>query len=121
MGYRRYLPGVIAPAVAWPTLFMPFEWAIISQFLSFSFLYYTDAIAATKGYAPSWYGIYRFVLTLVVGAAMVTTLVGREHLVLHYDSMQPLQEKLEVLASKVLPEPEASEEKQESEKTEESE
>ena len=28
--YRRYMIGVIAPAVAWPTIFMPVEYALIT-------------------------------------------------------------------------------------------
>ncbi|KAJ5169478.1 Protein of unknown function DUF3429 [Penicillium coprophilum] len=79
-GYRRYAAGVIAPAVAWPTLMFPVEYALISQFLAFTFLYYNDARAAAAGRAPHWYGMYRFVLTFVVGASIVATLIGREQI-----------------------------------------
>jgi hypothetical protein len=71
---------VIAPAVAWPTLLLPVEYALISQFLAFTFLYYNDARAAAHGRAPHWYGMYRFVLTFVVGASIVASLVGREQI-----------------------------------------
>lgn len=54
------------------------EYALISQFLAFTFLYYNDARAAAAGRAPHWYGMYRFVLTFIVGASIVATLVGRE-------------------------------------------
>ena len=30
-----------------------------------------------RGWAPSWYSTYRFVLTFVVGASIVASLVGR--------------------------------------------
>ena len=30
-----------------------------------------------KGWAPEWYTTYRFVLTFVVGASIVATLIGR--------------------------------------------
>ncbi|SPQ24239.1 9422e340-088c-45bc-ae00-534184a7c0d4 [Thermothielavioides terrestris] len=50
----RYGAGVLAPAMAWPTIFMP-----------------------TPGWAPTWYGTYRFVLTAVVGVALLISLVGR--------------------------------------------
>lgn len=30
-----------------------------------------------RGWAPSWYSTYRFVLTFVVGASIVVSLVGR--------------------------------------------
>ncbi|KAL3438460.1 hypothetical protein BDV09DRAFT_159868 [Aspergillus tetrazonus] len=79
-GYRRYAAGVIAPAVAWPTLLLPVEHALITQFLAFTFLYYNDARASVKGLAPKWYSMYRFVLTFIVGASIVATLVGREQI-----------------------------------------
>ena len=55
----------------------PVEYALISQFLIFNFLYYTDSRASKTGWAPSWYGVYRFVLTFIVGASIVATLIGR--------------------------------------------
>ncbi|KAL4808326.1 hypothetical protein BDV18DRAFT_134708 [Aspergillus unguis] len=79
-GYRRYAAGVIAPAVAWPTLLFPVEHALITQFLAFTFLYYNDARASVKGLAPQWYSMYRFVLTFIVGASIVATLIGREQI-----------------------------------------
>jgi len=75
--YRRYMYGVIAPAVAWPTIFMPVEYALITQFLAFNFLYFADARATARGWFPAWYSIYRFVLTFFVGASIVISLVGR--------------------------------------------
>jgi len=41
-GYKRYAIGVVAPMVAWSTLLMPIEGALISQFLGFVGLYYVD-------------------------------------------------------------------------------
>lgn len=76
-GYPRYFIGIIATAVAWPTLLLPAEVGLIAQFLAFTFLYYTDARASTRGWAPSWYSTYRFVLTFVVGASIVASLIGR--------------------------------------------
>ena len=67
----------MAPAVAWPTIFLPVEYALISQFLAFNFLYYTDSRATKRGWAPSWYSVYRFVLTFIVGASIVASLIGR--------------------------------------------
>jgi hypothetical protein len=74
---RRYMIGVLAPAVAWPTILLPVEYALIAQFLAFNALYYADTRATKKGWAPPWYGTYRFVLTFIVGAAIVVSLVGR--------------------------------------------
>jgi len=76
-GFARYRIGILAPAIAWPTTLMPIEYALITQFLAFNWLYFADANAATRGMAPNWYGVYRFVLTFVVGASIVATLVGR--------------------------------------------
>ncbi|KAK3689237.1 hypothetical protein B0T22DRAFT_408163 [Podospora appendiculata] len=73
----RYGMGVLTPIVAWPTLFLPVEWALISQFLSFTMLYFADARATARGWTPGWYGTYRFVLTAIVGAAIFVSLVGR--------------------------------------------
>lgn len=51
--------------------------ALITQFLVFNFLYYTDSRATKRGWAPSWYAVYRFVLTFIVGSAIVISLIGR--------------------------------------------
>ncbi len=56
---------------------MPIEYALISQFCAFTFLYFADARAVVKGWAPHWYSTYRFVLTFVVGASIVLSLIGR--------------------------------------------
>ena len=76
-GYPRYAIGIVATAVAWPTLLLSAEVGLIAQFLAFTFLYYTDARASVRGWAPSWYSTYRFVLTFVVGASIVASLIGR--------------------------------------------
>ncbi|CAD6445458.1 ac31da42-3a9b-4f6b-8d23-3636d2f1ccdf [Sclerotinia trifoliorum] len=81
--YRRYMIGVVAPAVAWPTILMPVEYALITQFTAFTFLYFTDARATVRGWCPPWYSTYRFVLTFIVGAAIVASLVGRGRIVTH--------------------------------------
>lgn len=56
---------------------MPVEYALITQFLAFNFLYFADARATARGWFPAWYSIYRFVLTFFVGASIVVSLVGR--------------------------------------------
>lgn len=96
-GYRRYAAGVIAPAVAWPTLLFPVEYALITQFLAFTFLYYNDARAAAAGRAPHWYGMYRFVLTFVVGASIVATLIGREQIQQTIISEHTIKDKINAL------------------------
>ncbi|KAF2849873.1 hypothetical protein T440DRAFT_118926 [Plenodomus tracheiphilus IPT5] len=79
-GYKRYAIGVAAPAVAWSTLLMPIEGALIGQFIGFVALYYVDTRAAVRGWTPPWYGVYRFVLTFIVGASIVVSLIGRGEL-----------------------------------------
>ncbi|GAQ08288.1 hypothetical protein ALT_5609 [Aspergillus lentulus] len=96
-GYRRYAAGVIAPAVAWPTLLLPVEYALISQFLAFTFLYYNDARAAAHGRAPHWYGMYRFVLTFVVGASIVASLIGREQIANTISTEHTITDKINAL------------------------
>lgn len=68
---------MLTPAVAWPTILMPVEYALITQFLAFNFLYASDSGATVKGWAPPWYSSYRFILTAIVGASIVVSLVGR--------------------------------------------
>ncbi|THX58395.1 hypothetical protein D6D06_02991 [Aureobasidium pullulans] len=76
-GYKRYAIGVWTPAVAWPTILLPVEYALITQFVAFNFLYYSDSRACKRGWTPSWYAVYRFVLTFIVGASIVISLIGR--------------------------------------------
>jgi hypothetical protein len=73
------------------------EYALISQFLAFTFLYYNDARAAAAGRAPHWYGMYRFVLTFVVGASIVATLVGREQIQQSLVSEHTIKDKINAL------------------------
>ena len=58
-------------------MLMPIEYALIAQFAAFNFMYYRDARATVKGWCPYWYSTYRFVLTFVVGASIVVSLIGR--------------------------------------------
>ncbi|TAQ85400.1 hypothetical protein B7494_g6293 [Chlorociboria aeruginascens] len=90
--YRRYMIGVIAPAVAWPTIFMPVEYALITQFLAFNFLYFADARATVRGWFPPWYSTYRFVLTFFVGASIVVSLIGRGQIVHDPNLKNPLDQ-----------------------------
>jgi hypothetical protein len=95
--YRRYIVGCIAPAVAWPTLLLPVEYALIAQFFAFTFLYYNDARMATMGLAPPWYGMYRFVLTFIVGASIVGSLIARERIVNNLSSEHTMKERIQAL------------------------
>lgn len=66
---------------------MPIETALISQFLIFNYMYYTDSRAAKRGLAPAWYGVYRFILTFIVGSAIVASLIGRGQIAGHFEGM----------------------------------
>ncbi|KAG0644381.1 hypothetical protein HOY80DRAFT_1019567 [Tuber brumale] len=76
-GYRRYALSILAPALAWPTILLPFDYALITQFLGFTGMYFADSTATGWGWAPPWYMTYRFILTFVVGASIIISLVGR--------------------------------------------
>ncbi|KIW01982.1 uncharacterized protein PV09_06493 [Verruconis gallopava] len=92
-GYPRYAIGVAAPAIAWPSLLLPVQYSLIAQFLAFNFLYYADSRATRRGWAPPWYGTYRFVLTFIVGATIVLTLIGRGELIGRVDRSPGLAER----------------------------
>jgi hypothetical protein len=96
-GFRRYQIGIIAPAIAWPTILMPVEYALISQFLAFNYLYFQDSKASAKGYAPPWYGMYRFVLTFIVGASIVISLIGRGQITAYVGHPSRPSDKLQAL------------------------
>jgi hypothetical protein len=66
--------------VAWSTILMPIEGALITQFMGFVALYYVDVRATTRGWTPDWYRTYRFILTFIVGASIVLSLIGRGEL-----------------------------------------
>ena len=92
---QRYVVGVIAPAIAWPSILLPVEYALITQFLSFIFLYFQDAKATSRGTAPPWYASFRFVLTFVVGASIVVTLVSRGQIFAFVGHPQRVSDKLQ--------------------------
>lgn len=75
------MPGVFAPAIAWPSLLLPIQYSLIAQFLAFNMLYYADSRFCRRGWTLAWYGTYRFVLTFIVGATIVLTLIGRGELI----------------------------------------
>ncbi|SPJ86700.1 probable MNN4 - regulates the mannosylphosphorylation [Fusarium torulosum] len=73
----RYGMGLASSVIAWPTLMFPVEYALTTQFMAFVGLYFADSRAATKGWAPRWYGSYRFLLTAMVGFSIFISLIGR--------------------------------------------
>lgn len=85
--------GVLAPMLAWPTMALPIQFALTAQFAAFTFMYFFDARATTKGWAPQWYGTYRFVLTFIVGSAILVSLIGREKIGADQPRLTGLREK----------------------------
>ncbi|KAM0215159.1 hypothetical protein ACHAQD_008485 [Fusarium lateritium] len=73
----RYGMGLASSVIAWPTVMLPVEYALTTQFMAFVGLYFADSRAATKGWAPRWYGSYRFLLTAMVGLSIFISLIGR--------------------------------------------
>jgi len=76
----RYGMGVAASIAAWPTLLLSIEYGLTAQFMAFVALYFADSRAASRGWAPRWYGQYRFLLTAMVGLAIFASLVGRSQI-----------------------------------------
>ena len=50
ISYRRYLLGILAPALAWPTVFMPYDYALLVQFGGFVGMYFADAQVTLRGW-----------------------------------------------------------------------
>ena len=115
--------GIIATAVAWPTLLLSAEIGLATQFLAFTFLYYNDARASNRGWAPPWYGVYRFVLTFVVGASIVASLIGRGQIADLIEKPPGPADKYRELRARQMaeigPEPEGDEEEAEESEDEE--
>ena len=88
---------------------MPYEYALISQFVTFTMLFYADAQATVNGWVPHWYSSYRFVLTFVVGASIVLSLVGRGQIVDKLHRLPNPQDRVEKLKSIQAQEAEAEE------------
>ena len=76
---------------------MPVEYALITQFVAFNFLYFADTRATVRGWAPPWYATYRFVLTFVVGASIVVSLIGRGQIIAKDGKLPGMAEKMKQL------------------------
>lgn len=98
-GYKRYAIGIVAPAVAWPTILMPVEYALITQFLAFNVLYAVDSSTTTRGWTPHWYSSYRFILTAIVGTSIVLSLIGRGQVADRIGSLPSSADRVKELAN----------------------
>lgn len=79
IGHARYAMGVAPLLVAWPTLVLAPEMALISQFAGYVGVWFMDLRATSQGFAPRWYSTYRFWLTAAVGSSIILTLAGTNY------------------------------------------
>ena len=90
-------------------MLLPVDLALISQFLAFVLLYFADTKAVVRGWAPSWYSTYRFVLTFFVGTSIVISLIGRGEIADKLNRMPNPADRIQKLKSIQLEEMEAEE------------
>lgn len=79
VGNLRYFMGVAPLAMAWPTLVLGPQMALISQFAAYTTTWFIDLKSTTQGWAPNWYSTYRFWLTFAVGTSILATLAGTRY------------------------------------------
>lgn len=75
VGVKRYLLGATPALIAWPSVLLPVDLALIAHFVTFTGVWFADSAAARKGYAPGWYNQYRFLLTFIVCSSILLTLI----------------------------------------------
>lgn len=75
VGIKRYIYGAAPALIAWPSILLPLDFALVAHFITFTGVWFADAAAARKGYAPGWYNQYRFLLTFIVCSSILLTLI----------------------------------------------
>lgn len=78
-GHVRYAMGVAPLLVAWPTLLLGPQMALISQWAAYVGVWFIDLRATEQGWTPRWYSTYRFWLTAAVGSSIILTLAGTNY------------------------------------------
>ncbi|KAF9261456.1 hypothetical protein L218DRAFT_961458 [Marasmius fiardii PR-910] len=78
-GYRRLLLGAAPIVFAWPTLALQPMTALLSQWVGFTCLWWADAKVTGMGWAPKWYGQYRFYLSVLVGTCIIGSIAGTSY------------------------------------------
>ncbi|GAO48941.1 hypothetical protein G7K_3102-t1 [Saitoella complicata NRRL Y-17804] len=73
----RYAVGVAPTLIAWPTVMLPAQFALSTQFVGFTVMYAIDSAMTKRGYTPRWYAQYRFMLTAVVCSSILFTLLAK--------------------------------------------
>ncbi|PWN21760.1 hypothetical protein BCV69DRAFT_281688 [Microstroma glucosiphilum] len=79
VGNLRYAMGVAPLALAWPSLLLAPQMALIAQWAAYVAVWFIDLRATTEGWAPRWYSTYRFWLTAAVGTSIIATLAGTQY------------------------------------------
>ncbi|PWN33537.1 uncharacterized protein FA14DRAFT_164948 [Meira miltonrushii] len=79
VGNRRYFLGLVPVMVAWPTLMLTPQLALVGQWAGFVLTWFIDLRATSQGWAPKWYSSYRFGLSLAVGVSIIATLAGTNY------------------------------------------
>ncbi|UZJ51621.1 hypothetical protein CBS101457_000941 [Exobasidium rhododendri] len=79
LGNKRYVLGLIPVALAWPTLMLTPQLALVSQWGAYVVTWFIDLKATNAGWAPHWYSSYRFGLTAAVGLSIIATLAGTNY------------------------------------------
>ncbi|KAH9818665.1 hypothetical protein DFH28DRAFT_1080582 [Melampsora americana] len=96
-GVPRYLLGTLPVLLAWPTLLLPGQLALASQWAAFTIVWYTDMIATGKGWTPKWYSTYRFGLTAIVGSSIIITLASTNYWAIDDTGYSSTSRKLQVI------------------------
>lgn len=75
VGIKRYIYGAAPALIAWPSILLPVDFALIAHFITFTGVWFADSAAARSGFAPGWYNQYRFLLTFIVCSSILLTLI----------------------------------------------
>jgi len=94
-GTERYWLGAFPVALAWPTLLLPNQLALASQWAAFTMVWYADMLATSWGWTPRWYSTYRFGLTAIVGSSLLVTLGASSYWSLDDAEYASLSKKLQ--------------------------
>lgn len=97
LGTQRYWLGAFPAVLAWPTLLLPNELGLASQWAAFTLVWYADMMATSWGWTPRWYSTYRFGLTAVVGSCLIITLAARNYWSLDDTEYASMSKKLQAI------------------------
>ncbi|KAL5529464.1 hypothetical protein ACEPAG_5449 [Sanghuangporus baumii] len=78
-GYSRLLLGAAPVIWGWSTLALDPTYALITQWVGFTGLWWADLKATEAGWAPRWYSQYRFYLSILVGTCIIGSLAGTSY------------------------------------------